>query len=342
MANPLTSRLLRRFNNDAAAPRGMLRGSAPFLVVVALCLVVPPLLLTDFRLTQFTSVAVYSLALLGLILLTGFGGQVSLGHGAIYGLGAYATAIAMSSLGVPYWAAPLVGAVVCFALGFLFGRPALKLPGHHLALATFGLAMAVPQLLRYKGFDRWTGGFQGLSLERPDPPFGLAISGDQWMYLLAVVTLAAVYWIVCNLLNSRMGRAIVAVRDHPIAATAMGIDNGFVKTMTFAISSLFTGLAGGLSAVAVLYVSADSFGAMLSITLLVGAVIGGLTSLPGAVLGAVVVQFLPLLTEKASQSASTAIYGVCVILAMYLMPRGMAGSLGQLIRLGIRRNIPPD
>ncbi|WBY03083.1 branched-chain amino acid ABC transporter permease [Ramlibacter tataouinensis] len=318
-----------------APRRGWRRGVFP--AIVLLVLVLPPLLLSDFRLTQFTTVAVYGLALLGLILLTGFGGQVSLGHGAIFAVGAYTTAIVMNSFGVSYWMAPLLGAASCFVLGYLFGLPALKLPGHHLALATFGLAVAVPQLLRFKGFDPWTGGFQGLTLVRPDPPFGLSLSGDQWMYLLAVLTLAAVYWIASNLLDSRMGRAIVAVRDHPIAATAMGIDTGSVKTMTFAISSLFTGLAGGLSAVSVLYVSADSFGAMLSITFLVGAVIGGLNSLPGAVFGALIVQFLPLLTERASQSASTAIYGVCVILAMYLMPTGIAGSLRSWVRRTERR-----
>lgn len=304
------------------------------LLVVAFVL---PLTLSDFRLTQVTSAAVYAVALLGLILLTGFGGQVSLGHGAIFALGAYGAAISITTFGVPFWLAPIIGAIACLVIGYLFGRPALRLPGHHLALATFGLAMAVPQLLRYKGFDTWTGGFQGLNLTPPELPLSNWISPDQWMYVSVLVVLAMAYRLLSNLLNGRMGRAIVAVRDHPIAATAMGIDTASVKTMTFSISAMCTGLAGGLSAITVLYVSADSFGAMLSITFLVGAVIGGMTTLSGALMGALVIQYLPLLTEKASQSASMAIYGVCVILAMYLMSQGMAGSLRKMMHKWMHR-----
>jgi len=303
-------------------------------------LIVPPLVLTDYRLLQFAMVAIYAMALLGLVVLTGYGGQISLGHGAFYAVGAYAAAILMNRLSVPYWVVPLPVGAICLVVGYLFGLPALRLPGHHLALATFGLAITVPQLLRYKNFEPLLGGPQGLTVTRADPPWGLPLSSDQWIYLLAVVLLGALYWLARNLLRGRMGRAIVAVRDHSTAAAAMGVDTAFVKSMTFAISSMFTGVAGAASAVVVMYVSPDSFSPMLSITLLVGAVIGGLTSLPGALLGAAFIQFLPNFTEQISQSASTAVYGVLVIVAMYFMPFGLAGAFKSLaIRCGLRREL---
>ena len=235
-----------------------------------------PMMVSDYRLMQLAMVITYAVALLGLVLLTGFNGQISLGHGAIYALGAYATAISMGVFKVPYWLTPILSGALCFAFGYLFGRPALRLPGHLLALATFGLAMAAPQVLRYKGVEHWTGGVTGLMLEKPDAPFGLPVSADQWTYLFALVILLIAFLSIANLLDGRMGRAIVAVRDNPIAASAMGIDLSFVKTVTFGYSAMYTGVAGCLSALVVAYVAPDSFSVFLSITLLVGAVIGGL------------------------------------------------------------------
>jgi branched-chain amino acid transport system permease protein len=299
--------------------------------VVTLLALALPFFVSDYRLLQLSLVITYAIALLGLVLLTGVNGQISLGHGAIFALGAYTTAILINSAKLPYWAAPPVSAAVCFVFGVLFGRPALRLPGHLLALATFGLAMAAPQLLRYKGVERWTGGVQGIMLDKPDAPFGLPISADQWVYLFVLLILVLAFVSLANLLDGRMGRAILAVRDNPIAASAMGIDLAFVKTTTFGYSALYTGVAGSASAIVVSYVAPDSFGVFLSITLLVGAVIGGLNLPSGALLGAFVIQFLPNITESISKSAPSAIYGLLLILAVYAVPGGLAGLVQRLL-----------
>lgn len=306
------------------------------VTLVALLL---PALVSDYRLLQLSLVMTYAIALLGLVLLTGFNGQISLGHGAIFALGAYTTAVVVASYKLPYWIAPAISAAVCFAFGMLFGRPALRLPGHLLALATFGLAMATPQLLRYKGLERWTGGVQGIMLDKPDAPFGLPLSPDQWAYLFVLLILVLAFVSMANLLDGRMGRAIVAVRDNPIAATAMGIDLAFVKTVTFGYSALYTGIAGSASAIVVSYVAPDSFNVFLSITLLVGAVIGGLNLPSGALLGAFVIQYLPGITEQISKSAPSAIYGLLLIVAVYLVPGGLAGLLQRLVGR-LRRRSP--
>ena len=299
------------------------------------------MVVSDYRLMQLAMVLTYAVALLGLVLLTGFNGQISLGHGAIFALGAYATAIAMGVFKVPYWLTPITSGALCFAFGYLFGRPALRLPGHLLALATFGLAMAAPQLLRYKGVEQWTGGVTGLMLEKPEAPFGLPLSADQWVYLFALLILLLAFLSIANLLDGRMGRAIVAIRDNPIAASAMGIDLSFVKTVTFGYSAMYTGVAGCLSALVVSYVAPDSFGVFLSITLLVGAVIGGLNLPSGALLGAFVIQYLPMLTEQITKSASSAIYGALLIIAVYLVPGGFAGMLRDLLGRITRRAPDP-
>src|SRR5262245_27033090 len=156
-----------------------------------------PFPLSGFRLFQFTQVCVYAMVLLGLNLLTGYNGQISLGHGAFYALGAYTMAIMIDRWGVPYgWTIPAAG-LVCFMVGFLFGIPALRLEGLHLALATFALALAVPQILKY--FDGWTGGSQGIVLSKPRPPSGLALSRDQWLYYLALLVLLALIALTWNL-----------------------------------------------------------------------------------------------------------------------------------------------
>src|SRR5207237_5424207 len=180
-----------------------------------------PFLLSNFRLFQSTHVFIYAIALLGLNILTGFNGQISLGHGAFYALGAYTTAIMIDKWNVPYgWTIPVAG-VLCLVLGFLFGIPALRLEGLYLALATFALGRAVPQILKY--FEHWTGGSQGIVLSKPDPPFGLKITPDQWLYFLSLAVLLLLMWLANNLLRGRTGRAIVAIRDNHIAAEVMGV-----------------------------------------------------------------------------------------------------------------------
>jgi branched-chain amino acid transport system permease protein len=301
------------------------------LIVLVAAAATLPFLMSGFRLYQFTQVFIYAIALLGLNMLTGYNGQISLGHGAFYALGAYTTAIMMDKWNVPFGLTLPVAGVVCLVSGFLFGIPALRLEGLYLALATFALALAVPQILKY--FDHWTGGSQGIVLSKPDAPFGLPLTADQWLYFVTLGVLVVLFVLASNLLAGRTGRAIVAIRDNPIAAQSMGVNNALYKSLTFGVSAAYTGIAGALSAGAVAFVAPDSFAIFLSITFLVGIVVGGLASISGAIFGGLFIQFVPNWAQEFSKAAPWAIYGVVLIVFMYVMPRGIAGAL----RLGWAR-----
>jgi branched-chain amino acid transport system permease protein len=292
------------------------------VLVVAAAL---PFMLSNFRLFQFTQVYIYAIALLGLNLLTGYNGQISLGHGAFYAIGAYVSAIMMDRWSIPYgWTLPVAG-VLCLVVGFLFGLPALRLEGLYLALATFSLALAVPQILKY--FEHWTGGSQGIVLDKPAAPFGLPLNPDQWLYFLTLAVLVALFWLAANLVGSRVGRAMIAIRDNHIAAEAMGVNSALYKSLTFGVSAAYTGVAGALSASAIAFVAPDSFNVFLSITLLIGIVIGGLASIWGAIFGAFFIQFVPNWAQDISKAAPWAIFGIFLIGFMYVMPLGIVGAL---------------
>lgn len=295
------------------------------IAAAAACLSLPLMWLTDYNLFRLTLVATYALAVLGLNLVMGFGGQISLGHGAFYAVGSYTTAVLVASYDVPYWATFPASAAVCAALGFLVGWPALRLAGPYLALVTLALATAVPQMLKHPALEAWTGGVQGVLLSKPDAPFGLPLSPDQWLYIVAVLLAAAGFALVSRLMRGRIGRAIVAVRDHALAAEAMGVDIAQLKTRTFALSAMLTGVAGSVGALAVEFVSPDSFAPFLSITLFVGAVVGGAASIFGAIAGAAFIVAVPPLANLVSKSAPGIAYGAMLILCLYALPAGVAG-----------------
>jgi branched-chain amino acid transport system permease protein len=252
-----------------------------------------------------------------------------------------------------------VAGVICLAAGFLFGLPALRLEGLYLALATFALALATPQLLKFKAFDKWTGGSQGVLVEKPDAPWGLPLTGDQWLYFFCLACAIALFWAGANLLRGRAGRAIVAIRDHPTAAETMGVNIALYKSTTFGVSALYTGVAGALGAVVTGFVAPDSFPLFLSLSFLVGIVAGGLASISGAVFGAIFIEFVPNLadefarnipnlakwilgyTPNVAEQAATAtqwtIYGLVLIAFMYLMPTGVAGFLRLVSAFVVRR-----
>ncbi|HET7547247.1 MAG TPA: branched-chain amino acid ABC transporter permease [Usitatibacter sp.] len=307
------------------------------LAVLLALLCALPFVLSNFSVFQLTLVMAYAIVLLGLNMLTGYNGQISLGHGAFYAIGAYAAAILMDHYGVPYWMTLPVAAAVCLVAGFLFGLPALRLEGPYLALATFGLAVALPQLLKHKALEKWTGGVQGITILKPDPPFGLPINADQWLYFFALAVAIVMFALGRNLLAGRIGRAMVAIRDNPIAAEAMGIDIALYKSLTFGVSAMFTGIGGALGAIAVQFVAPDSFNVFLSIAFLVGIVVGGLSTLQGAIYGALFIQFVPNVADRISRAAPWAIYGIMVILFMYLAPGGVAGFVQRISRSWRRR-----
>jgi branched-chain amino acid transport system permease protein len=289
-----------------------------------------PFVLPSYQVFQLTMVLVYALALLGLNLLTGYNGQISLGHGAFFALGAYTAAILMEHAGWPYWATLPAAAAVGGVIGYLFGLPALKLDGVYLALATFALGVVTPQLLKYKGLEHWTGGSQGLVLLKPEAPFGLPLDADQWLYFFCLAIALALFLVARNLLRGSVGLSLAAVRDNPIAAGAMGVDNARVKSVTFGISALYTSVAGALSAIVVQFIAPDSFTVFLSITLLVGAVVGGLSSLTGPLYGALFIQFVPHVAEQVSKAAPWAVYGAILLVLMLVWPTGVAGAAAQL------------
>jgi branched-chain amino acid transport system permease protein len=299
------------------------------LLVAAACVL--PFVVSNYRVFQLTMVLIYAIALLGLNILTGYNGQISLGHGAFYAIGAYVAAVMMDHFGLPYWATIPAAGAVCLLAGFLFGLPALRLEGVYLALATFALGVALPQLLKYKHLEAWTGGVQGISLIKPDPPiaslFGLKLNPDRWLFLFTLFVTVVMFVLAWNLLRGRVGRALIAIRDQPIAASTMGINNAMYKSLAFGVSAMFTGVAGALGAIAVAFVAPDSFTIFLSISLLVGMVVGGLASITGAIWGALFIQFVPNIADQISKAAPWAIYGALMIAFMYVMPTGIAGAL---------------
>lgn len=280
----------------------------------------------SYLIFQFTMVYIYAIAILGLKLLTGYNGQLSIGHGAFFALGAYVTGVLLEHSALPLPLLFVIAAGVCFVLGVLFGLPALRLEGSYLALATFALAIAVPQLLKFSPLEAWTGGVMGMMVSQPAAPFGLPLEPDQWLYLLSFLFLIGFYLLTRALIGSRTGRAWMALRDNPLAARAMGINAPLYKTLAFGVSAMYTGVAGALGALAVQFISPDSYTVHLSIVLLVGLVIGGVNWLPGALIGGLFILFLPNLSESISKDLAAAVYGVLLILVVWL-PSSRLGTV---------------
>ncbi len=306
--------------SETRSARGRLAIGAALIAALVL-----PLLLRNFIVFQLTLVMIYSIAILGLNLLTGLNGQFSLGHSAFYAIGAYTAAIMMDRWDIAYyWTLPVAG-VACFVFGFLFGLPALRLEGVYLALATFALAVAMPQLLKSSPLEPWTGGVQGIVILKPDPPPGLPLNADQWLYYFTLAVLIVLFAAAHNLVHSRTGRALQAIREHPIAARLMGVNTARYKSLAFGVSALYTGIAGALGAIAVQFVAPDSFTFLLSVSLLVGLVVGGVGSIGGSIVGGLFVLFVPNLAEQVSKGLAGAVYGAILLLVIYVMPSGAAG-----------------
>jgi branched-chain amino acid transport system permease protein len=304
-------------------------GARALLLLSLVVIVGLPFVAKNFLIFQITMAVIYAMAILGLNLLTGFNGQFSLGHSAFFAIGAYTAAILMEHADIAYyWTVPVAG-LICLITGFAFGLPALRLEGIYLALATFALASAMPQLLKWTPLESWTGGVQGVVIIKPDAPFGLPLNSDQWLYFFTVAIATVMYVCAVNLVRSRTGRALVAIRENPIAASAMGINTALYKSLTFGVSALYTGVAGALGAIAVQFVAPDSFTIVLSIALFVGLVVGGVGSIPGSLVGGLFVLFVPNVAEEISKGLAGAVYGIILIAVIYLMPTGAAG----LVRL---------
>jgi branched-chain amino acid transport system permease protein len=316
---------------------------------LAVAVVLAPLVVSDFRAQQLAYVAIYLIALIGLNVLTGYAGQISLGHGAFMAIGGYTTAILMADHGVKdIWTIP-IAALVAGAVGFLFGIPALRLSGLYLALATFAVAVAMPSVI--KKFEGFTGGGSGINLFgtpeltaslTPVKILGVELNFNNWLYALCWTVALVLYLVAWLLLRGRTGLALRAIRDSETAAQSSGVSLPRLKTFAFAVSAAYAGVAGSLFAIATTFVNPDAFPVALSIFLLVGVVVGGLGSLTGLLAGAVFIQFLPLWAQEVSRSpgAPAIVYGAVLIVTMFLLPRGVAGLVDRMRELLSRRPSP--
>jgi len=307
-------------SEDVSRKSNLLQQAATLVVLASLLLM--PVFVKNFVVFQMTMLLIYAVAVLALNLLTGGSGQFSLGQSAFYGLGAYTCAILVEHGGVNYALTLPAAGFVCFIAGYLFGFPALRLSGVYLALATFALAVAMPQILKLGIFEHYTGGVQGLSVGKPRVPFGLPITQDVWLYYFTLAVALLIYIASVNLLNSRSGRAMMALRDNPIAASAMGVDLALYKTMAFGISAAFTGIAGALSALVVQFVAPDSYAIQLAVAIFLGMVVGGVGWLPGSLVGSAFIIFVPNVAESISKGLSGAIFGVLIVVVIFVVPDG--------------------
>jgi branched-chain amino acid transport system permease protein len=300
------------------------------MAAVAVSLVLP-FVFEPFITFQLTMAMVYSIAVLSIILLTGFNGQTALGHGAFFGMGAYITAILVQTHGWYFLATFPVAFITCFAVGVLIGIPALRLRGAFLAILTLTVAFLFPLLV--KRFSSLTGGTQGMIISsvRRGAPKGLGLTDEQFVYLIALAFLLLFLCVVQAIRYSRSGRAIVAIRDNEIAAATLGVHLPTVKTITFGLSSAIAGLAGCLYACTIGFVAADAFPVQMSINFLIGAVIGGLYTIHGAIIGGLVLQYLPQLSQLLDPALTSLIYGVVLIAMLGLFPGGLAFAAAQLV-----------
>ena len=321
-----------------------LRRLAPWLGFAALvvAVVVTPLLTANYRTYQLGLVAVYLIALLGLNILTGFTGQISLGHGAFVGIGAYTTTILVVDHGWrDLWTIPIAG-IVAGALGLAFGLIATRFAGPYLALATFAIPLSFIGLL--KRFPHFTGGGIGKNLPQLHAEFGLDTNPSIWFYSVTWTVALVMLPLALLIVHGRFGRALRAVRDSEIASTANGVSTAGIKTAAFGISAFFCGVAGALYAVGITYVNPDTFPIELSILLLVGVVIGGAGSTWGMIFGAFFVEFIriswgPALLDQVDRvhnidthaaGSGLVVYGVILLAVLYVAPAGMAGLVRRL------------
>ena len=281
-----------------------------------------PLFAGNYRQTEFVLVGIYFISIIGLNIVTGYSGQISLGHGAFMGIGAYTTAIMTTQWDIGQkWTIPVAG-VLSGIVGFLFGFPALRLSGVYLALATFGLAVAFLSLAQSSKFEKYTGGGGGLALGVPTTPYYLTWGVALGMFLAA--------WL---LLRGRLGRRLRAVRDAPVAAVSSGVNLAITKALAFGLAAAYAGVAGSLLVIRTGFVNYLTFPVALSILLLTGAAVGGFGSLAGMILGALFVVYAPIVGEDLSKEAPAVAYGVILLIVLFVIPGGAAQLPARLLRL---------
>ncbi|MBV9170662.1 MAG: branched-chain amino acid ABC transporter permease [Chloroflexi bacterium] len=307
------------------------------LVLAALVALAIPFVASGFQTLEFAYALIFAIAILGLNLLTGFSGQISLGHGAFMAIGAFTTAIGVHTLKWPYAATIPLAALLCAALGWIIGIAAGRLEGIYLGLATFALGVATPDILKKQ--TSLTGGVKGITLSPVVSPIP-ALSDDQFFYLLCLFITLVLFLLARNILGDRTGRAWRAVRDGELAASAFGVNVGYYKALAFALSAAYAGIAGSLYGLATAFVSTDAFPFQLSIALLVGAVVGGIGTIGGALIGGLLNEFLPIYSQQLllpvskplANAAPGAVQGLLLLIVLGVARGGVAGLLSDAYR----------
>lgn len=294
-----------------------------------------PFWVAGFLTFQLAAAFCYGIALLGLTLITGRAGLVSIGHSACFGVGAYTGVVLIWLLHMPYgWAIP-VSAVTGFVFGAIVGLPIIRLSRNRqsMVIVTLALAIAMPQVL--KRFPEYTGGTNGVNLPTPAPPDLLPLEQDQWMYLLSLCMLLLTFWLCWNLLHGRIGRAMTAMRNHEVAAATSGVNIAVYKLLAFAFGSMFASVGGAVFVLVTQFANPDSFSLVLSITFLTGGIIGGIDSAVGAILGALFVEFVPVITSDLAMAHDfppAIIYAIVLVGVIFVMPDGLVGLTSRLRR----------
>jgi len=298
------------------------------LLVVAAVLCLLPFILSEYNIYLVAQVGIFFIAVLGLNILTGYTGQISIGHGAFMAIGGYTTAVMSRDHHTNLVVTMLMAFAICFVVGLLVGLPALRLSGVYLALVTFALAVSIPQIpLQYSTF---LGGSGGVVSSR-------SVS-NLWIYTATWACSAILFVLAWLILRGRLGRAFRAVRDSEIAAVASGVELPIYKTLAFGISAAYAGVAGSLFVLAANgFAQPSEFDVFLSLQLLVGAAVAGLGSLWGILAGAAFVGLLPQVSTSVpvigAQHGRDVVFGAAVILVMLLLPDGFAGLLARIRRL---------
>jgi branched-chain amino acid transport system permease protein len=297
-----------------------------WFALLLLVLLVIPALVESYLVYLLALAAVNVIIATGLNLLTGYTGQISLGHAGFMAIGAYASSVLMLKFGLPFALAFPIAGLIAGLFGFLLGFPALRLTGPYLAIATLGFGIAVAQVL--VKWESLSGGSVGI--HPPKPSFGrLIVSREAHLYYLTIAMALLMTIAAANLMRSKIGRAFIAVRDSDIAATAMGVNLTLYKTLAFAVSAFYAGIGGSLMAHLVGFISPESFNLMVSIQFLSMIVIGGLASILGSILGAVLLTALPHLLSGI-KNLPMVIYGVCLVLVVMFEPLGLRGRWGKI------------
>ncbi|MHA6261301.1 branched-chain amino acid ABC transporter permease [Sporosarcina sp. CAU 1771] len=297
--------------------KNLLKNKKLLLSLLVLFMVVYPFLmgLSNYFMTLFVMICIYSVASMGLNLLVGYGGQLSVGHAAFLTIGAYGAAVFSTKLGFPIIIGLLMAGLVSAAIGLVIGFPAVRLKGHFLAVATLGFGLSIPEIAL--NWDNVTGGYSGLMVSRPE-----YLSSNLSMFYVVVFVTVLITWLMYNILKSRFGRAFIAIRESEVAAQAAGVNVSFYKTLMFVVSAFFTGLAGGLYAYWIGFVSPNDFPIMISFLLLAMIVVGGLASIPGAIIGAIIFTVIPHYTDAYVGITNIVIGGAVVVIILF-KPNGL-------------------